>query len=62
VSSLEQAAVLVVSLKECRQDLLSHTIHETLDAYDTLKLRKASASEAEQEQGKHFVKDLGVSR
>jgi hypothetical protein len=31
------------------------------DAYDSLKLRKASASEAEQ-QGKDFAKDLGVNR
>jgi ABC-type multidrug transport system fused ATPase/permease subunit len=44
-----------------RQDTLSQTIHETLGAYETLKLRKASASEAEQ-QGKDFVKDLGVNR
>jgi hypothetical protein len=42
---------------------LSQTIHETLDAYDTLKLRKASASASEAEQqGKDFVKDLGVNR
>jgi hypothetical protein len=44
-----------------RQDALSQTIHETLDAYETLKLRKAGASGAEQ-HGKDFVKDLGVNR
>jgi hypothetical protein len=43
-----------VKLKS-RQDSLSQSIHETLDAYDTLKLRKASA-------GEDFVKDLGVNR
>jgi hypothetical protein len=37
---------------------VSQTIHESLDAYETLKLSNARA----EQQGKDFVKDLGINR
>jgi hypothetical protein len=45
-----------------RQDTVSHTIHKSLHAYETLKLRDARGAEQERQQGKGFVKDLGINR
>jgi ABC-type multidrug transport system fused ATPase/permease subunit len=42
-----------------KQDTVSQTINESLDAYETLKLSNARGAE---QQGKEFVKDLGINR
>jgi uncharacterized membrane protein len=42
-----------------RQDTVSQTIHNSLHAYETLKLRDATGAK---QQGKDFVKDLGINR
>jgi hypothetical protein len=42
-----------------KQDTVSQTIHQSLDAYETLKLSNERGAE---QQSKDFVKDLGINR